>query len=87
MKKLLLNLKWFDDPDPTLYMVTENNFCSVNGVETQLVRNMMLKTSANGAIIGVDCEGTDLSSLSADIIASLVAQGVLVEIAAEEAGT
>lgn len=63
-----------------MYKVNENTFCCVNGVITRLVRNMRLVESANGAIVDVTTSGTDLSSLSPDVVKSLVASGVLVKI-------
>ena len=64
----------------TMYKVVENTITSVNGTVTKLTRNMMLKEGPNGAIIGVDCTPTDLGSLSADIIAALVASGAIIKV-------
>ena len=66
--------------DATTYKVVENCRCSVNGTVTNLTRNMKIVKGPNGAIIGVDSEGTDLGSLSADLVKQLVASGVLVKI-------
>lgn len=63
-----------------VYKVVENTFTCINGTVTNLVRNMKLVTGPNGAIVGVDCNGTSLSSLSADIIAALVASGAIIKI-------
>ena len=66
--------------DATTYKVVENCYCNVNGTVTNLVRDMKIVKGPNGAIIGVDSTGTDLGSLSADIVNQLVASGVLVKI-------
>lgn len=62
-----------------MYKVVENRDVSVNGAVTSLTRNMKLVISNCGAVVGVDCAGTDLSSLSADMIDSLVKEGVIVK--------
>ena len=63
-----------------LYKVVENCKYGINGAAlTELTRNMTIKYGATGAIVGVDCNGTELS-ISADVIAQLVAAGVLVKI-------
>ena len=63
-----------------VYRVVENCKYSVNGAApVELQRNMTLKYGKTGAITGVTTTGTELS-ISADIIASLVAQGVLEKI-------
>ena len=63
-----------------LYKVVENCKYGVNGAAlTELTRNMTIQYGATGAIVGVDCNGTELS-ISADIIKQLVAAGVLVKI-------
>lgn len=61
-----------------LYKVTENTMVNVNGTKTELVRNMTLVTTKSGAVVDVACSGTALT-ISADVIADLVAQGVLVK--------
>ena len=61
------------------YMVVENCFCSVNGTVTKLTRNMMLKYGPSGAVIGADCTKTAIT-LSADIVAALVASGAIVKV-------
>ena len=66
--------------DATTYLVTENCYTNVNGVKLELTRNMKLVKGPSGAIIGVDSQGTDLGSVNADIVAQLVAAGVLVKI-------
>lgn len=63
-----------------MYKITENTFCCVNGTVTNLVKNMKLVVGPNGAIVGVDCTPTDLSSLSADILAALVASGAAIKV-------
>ena len=62
-----------------LYKVVENCYTCVNGTVAQLTRNMTIEHGATGAVIGVSCDGTALS-ISADIIAALVAAGVLIKI-------
>lgn len=64
----------------TTFKVVENCFTAVNGTVTELKRDMILKYGPNGAIIGVDSNGTSLSSLSADILANLKAAGVIIPI-------
>ena len=74
---VVLNVK---SKKSTMYKVTENVYTCINGTVTNLTRNMMLQYSSNGAIIGVNCSGTDMASLNADVLAALVAAGVLVKI-------
>ena len=62
-----------------LYKVVENCYVNVNGSATELQRNLVLQRGATGAITGVTSDGTELS-ISSDVIASLVAQGVLIKI-------
>ena len=84
MLKNKFQLQWFDDPEPTpKYMVTENTFTCINGSVVNLTRNMTIKRSATGAIIGVDCEGTEIEMN--DAIQNLIDAGVLVEIEEESA--
>ena len=71
---------YFKSKADATYKVTENCYVNVNGVVTNLTRNMVLVKGANGEIIDVTCTGSDLSSLSADIVSQLVASGVLVKI-------
>lgn len=63
----------------TLYKVVETTKYSVNGVSNVLTRNMKLKVTANGSVYDVECEGTSLASVNADIIAQLVKDGALVK--------
>jgi len=63
-----------------VYKVTENVYTCVNGTVTNLTRNLKLTFSKNGAIVAVDSDGTDLSSLNADVLKQLVDAGVLVKI-------
>jgi len=63
-----------------IYKVVENCKYSVNGAAlAELARNMTIEVGKTGAITGVTCNGTELS-ISADVISSLVAQGVLVKL-------
>ena len=62
-----------------LYKITENVTVNVNGTKTTLYKNMQLEYAANGAIAGVSCAGTEVT-LSADVVADLVAQGILIKI-------
>ena len=62
-----------------LYQIVENTFVSVNGTVTRLTRNMMIKYSPAGAVIGVD-GGKDTVSLSADILSALVKSGAIVKV-------
>lgn len=61
------------------YIVTENTYVWVNGSGTELLRNMKIEKGANGEIFAVTSTPTALS-ISADVIASLVKQGVLVKV-------
>ena len=60
------------------YKVVENCFCAVNGTVTRLQRNMEIVYGVNGAIVGVKGSETTIS-LSADMIANLLASGVIVK--------
>ena len=61
-----------------LYKIVENTIINVNGSKTELTRNMMIKYGANGAIVAVDCKGTELS-INADILAELVANNIVIK--------
>ena len=71
---------FFKSKGSKTYKIVENCYCNVNGTATKLTRNMILQKGPNGAIIDVTCTGTDLSSLSADILANLVKNGAAVKI-------
>lgn len=60
------------------YRIVENTFISVNGTVTKLERNMMIKYSNAGAVIGVDGDGTVIN-LSADILDALEKSGAIVK--------
>ena len=62
-----------------VYKVVESCTVNVNGSKTNLTRNMKLITGATGAVVDIDCSGTAISTLGADMIASLVAQGIIVK--------
>ena len=62
-----------------VYKVVESCTVNVNGTKTNLTRNMKLITGATGAVVDIDCSGTAISTLGADMIASLVAQGIIVK--------
>lgn len=62
------------------YKVIENTLVNVNGTVTKLQRGLIIKYGVNGAIIGVDGEASDLSSLSADMLAALVDSGAVVKL-------
>ncbi len=62
-----------------MYKITENCYVNVNGSATELIRNMTFTYGANGAITGIDCDGSEVT-VSADVVKSLVAEGVLVKI-------
>ena len=70
---------YFKAKKNNLYRIVENTFVSVNGTVTQLTRNMMIKYGVNGAVIGVDSDGSEIS-LSADIVNALIKSGALVKI-------
>ena len=61
-----------------IYKIVENCDVWVNGSKTALQRNMKLEMGPNGAITGVTCTGTAVT-LSAEIVANLVAEGRLVK--------
>lgn len=61
-----------------LYRVVENTHVWINGTKTELTRNMTLVRGANGAIVDVAGDPTEIS-LSADMINSLVKQGAIVK--------
>lgn len=61
-----------------LYKVVENTYVWVNGSKTELIRNMKLIRGANGAIVDVETSGSEVS-ICADVVASLVEQGILVK--------
>ena len=60
------------------YRVVEPCFCCVNQTVTKLNRNMKLVFGKNGAIIGVEGEDTTIT-LNADMVANLLASGVIVK--------
>ena len=62
-----------------IYKIVENCDVWVNGTKTHLQRNLTLKKGPNGAIIGVDGNGTAVT-LSAEIVAELVKAGTLVKV-------
>ena len=63
-----------------VYKVVENVKYGINGAAmTELSKNMTIEFGKTGAIVGVTCNGTELS-ISADVIASLVDQGVLIKL-------
>ena len=61
-----------------LYKIVENTIVWVNGSGTELTRNMTLELGGNGQIIGVSCNGSEVT-VSADIVSELVKAGVLVK--------
>ena len=61
-----------------VYKVVENSYTAVNGSVTKLQRNMQLVKGPNGAIVGVDCDGTELS-ISADLVAALIKSGAIIK--------
>ena len=65
-----------------LYQVFENSYCQVNnGTVTKLTRNVEYEYGPGGNITGVKCTPTEIS-LSADLIANLVAAGAIVKVPA-----
>ena len=62
-----------------IYKIVENCDVWVNGTKTSLQRNLTLKKGPNGAIIGVDGNGTAVT-LSAEIVAELVKAGTIVKV-------
>lgn len=63
-----------------LYQVFENSYCQVNnGTVTKLQRNVEYEYGPGGNVIGVKCTPTEIS-LSADLIANLVAAGAIAKL-------
>ena len=62
-----------------VYKIVENTLVNINGVKTELQRNMMIRYGANGAIVGVDGEGSAVN-VNADVIKQLVKDGVLIKV-------
>ena len=62
-----------------LYKIVENCTVNVTGTKTDLVRTMTLQRGKNGAIVGVDATGTEVT-LSTEIVSGLVKAGVLIKI-------
>ena len=63
-----------------VYKIVENTFTCVNGTKVELTRNMTLVKGKNGAVVDVECNGTSLASLSADVVAALVKSGAIIKI-------
>ena len=61
------------------YKIMERVYTCVNGTVTVLNPNVVIKYAKTGAIEAVDCDGTSLASLNADILASLVADGIAIK--------
>ena len=61
------------------YQVVENRDVWINGSLTSLKRNMTLEKGKTGAIVGVTVNGTAIT-LSSEIVAGLVNEGVLIKI-------
>ena len=78
---MMMNLQLFD-VQTKKYKVLETTFTSVNGHDQWLYRNMELVTGPTGAVVAVDCEGTDLE-LGNQAIQSLINAGVVIEIEEE----
>ena len=62
------------------YKLLENVYVNVNGSATTLKRNVLLVKGATGEVYDVQSSGTDLSSVSADVVAALVKAGIAVKI-------
>lgn len=62
-----------------VYKIVENTPVNINGVKTELKRNMMIQHGPNGAIVGVDCEGSAVT-VNADVIAELVKAGAIIKV-------
>ena len=60
------------------YKVTENTNVYVNEAKTRLVKNVTPVYAANGALADVECSPSAVT-LNAEIVAELVAQGILVK--------
>ena len=73
---VVLNVK---SKKSTMYKVVENCYTCINGTVTNLTRNMTFTVGKTGAIVDVSCSGTDLSSLNAAVLASLVEAGVVIK--------
>lgn len=71
---------FFKAKSKSSYKVVENTMISVNGVITEITRDMTIQYGVNGAIVGVKSDGTPLGSLSADIIDALLKTGAIAPI-------
>ena len=60
------------------YMVTENTPIIINGTKTELKRNMTLDIGKTGAVIGVTCDGTEITMN--DAVQNLIDTGVIIKI-------
>lgn len=61
------------------YQIVENTTINVNGTETKLTRNMQLRYGKNGAVVGVDVNGAELT-IGSEILSELVKSGAVVKI-------
>jgi len=64
----------------TMYKVVENCYTCINGTVTQLTRNMTFTYGKTGAIVDVNCSGTDMASLNGAVLAALIESGVVIKI-------
>lgn len=62
-----------------VYKITENTPVWVNGVSTELKRNIKLITTPSGAVVDVETSGTAVT-LNPEIVEELIKAGVLVKI-------
>lgn len=70
---------FFKAKKTNIYKVVEETYVWVNGTKTLLKRNMQIIKGVNGAIVDVECKGSELS-LNADVIDSLLKSGAIAKI-------
>ena len=62
-----------------VYQIVEETPVWINGTSTLLKRNMKLVKGNNGAIVGVDVTGSEVT-LNADVVAALVKSGAIIKL-------
>lgn len=90
-KEMWMDLHLFDDPEPepepepAKYIVLENCTVNINGVKTELKRNLIVNKSVTGAVVGVEVvDGGAEIDLDEGMIEMLIATGIIAEIEVPE---
>lgn len=78
-KDLDLQLFSGNDTPAKRYRILENTTVTINGKKTELVRNVVIRRTVNGNIVGVEGDGSEID-LDAGIIKALADSGVIEEI-------